>query len=514
MPLVFVSHASSDKPKLRPIIDALFDEGYDIFFDNPNKLRPRYSREERRTKFKRLKNVADYQGQLQEALRQCDVVLGCLTPELHNDKRVWEDELKFGLTADKLVCCRLGDFASSDLPKDVGGMLSPGRLQGLKVDPDLLVSGEQKRDRGEKLNDAEEDAADNLETILDDIRDLLEGVDRDRNDANAESLEVQQHVETRISSDAVLAAVSTLPRIATVRTYQAAVNARSVADVTPFLVAGPHNEMVDMFARNTPTIGTNLGRDRDDTVIYEVTASLSSSIGLDDQLFEGLNLELNPPVDPSIYAVDRAKAIAGSLQADKRASKFIVYSPVGARELEAGLDPVRAWLSFWAGVRKASTVPLAGVVPVLPIVLDSAKPGWDLCDQTRMRRDDSVPEKLEQSGILSFWREKRCANAELHAGLTALSRDSEIDFGISASYLPLLTPLRWSEIRADLKKAVDEPNFTQVRKKIKRFFRKNERGGLDFDGSTVREQWGVPMEEFHRFFSDLLNREQHGNTIG
>lgn len=141
MSFVFVSHASDDKPRVRPVVEALARQGVKLWLDRPGSGARNFNFDQEfidRFGIRGLPTGQTYNSQISEALRQSGLVLACISRSLCVDRRILSQELVIADHDRKLVACIIDDMPFSEIPDDVGGLLDLRRLQAVRIDPIVL----------------------------------------------------------------------------------------------------------------------------------------------------------------------------------------------------------------------------------------------------------------------------------------------------------------------------------------------------------------------------------------
>ncbi len=124
MSFVFISHASEDKPRIRPIVDALRAAGLRVFLDNPD--RADYSEKDIATgDFVRLHYDRSWDQQLREAMRASHAMLVCWSKaarkeSLAADRDTWRGEIDYALISGKALNVVVDEVRPKDLYKGGG----------------------------------------------------------------------------------------------------------------------------------------------------------------------------------------------------------------------------------------------------------------------------------------------------------------------------------------------------------------------------------------------------------
>jgi hypothetical protein len=118
MSFVFLSHASTDKPRLKTIVDALIGAGLKVWLDNPAVMG--YSLQQIKNHFYHLEAGGRYRDKIDAALRDSGVVLVCWSEKARENRDVWHAEASVARTLRKLVACRIDDVDPPTLPDGHG----------------------------------------------------------------------------------------------------------------------------------------------------------------------------------------------------------------------------------------------------------------------------------------------------------------------------------------------------------------------------------------------------------
>ncbi|MNO85071.1 hypothetical protein D3C76_764310 [compost metagenome] len=142
---VFISHASEDKPRVRPLVQALALEGLSLWLDRPGSGANNFQLDEafiRRYDIQGLLAGEDWDDQLLEAHRTCGAVLACISDALCKDRHVLADEIVLARYAGKLVACRVDNLAYGQLPMDLG-LLDGSKVQAPRVNTAIIEAALQ-----------------------------------------------------------------------------------------------------------------------------------------------------------------------------------------------------------------------------------------------------------------------------------------------------------------------------------------------------------------------------------
>lgn len=140
MAYVFVSHASEDKQRLKPLIEALALQGVKLWLDRPGHGESHFNLNQDfidRHGIEGLKVGLPWDDQIMRALRGAGAVLACLSRALCASRQVLVQELLLGKYNEKLVACIVDDLPYAEIPSDLG-LADASKIQAAKIDSDLL----------------------------------------------------------------------------------------------------------------------------------------------------------------------------------------------------------------------------------------------------------------------------------------------------------------------------------------------------------------------------------------
>lgn len=339
MSFVFVSHASQDKPALRPLIDALRGAGLKVWLDNP--AAAGYEADEVLSFF-RIRAGGRWEDEIDEALREASVVLVCwsklaVTAEARamRARTVWFNEAYYARTAGKMVACTIDDLNPADLP----GTLSAQQLPCIDPRP--------SPERAEAV----------MVTLIDDIkRKIAQRLDaRRRNNAPRDAF--APFLADRVEQEA---------------TAHHCLNAAVTHGVVrPVLLMGPANERPDEFLLRLRRTSAEVVADGGPWAEVECDWPLGARPREFAKLYRrNLSAALREP-----GLVDDA-TIGAALE--RKGRPVAVLHRFMAKEW--GPDEpkrIQRWLDYWQAIEEA--VPRLQVVPVLQVKMPSARPGWRQC---------------------------------------------------------------------------------------------------------------------------------------
>lgn len=171
MSFAFVSHASPDKKeRVRPLVKALVHEGFKVWVDVPDisddppglDLPRDYIR---RNGILHLRSGFDYRHEIEEAVREAGVVLGCLGARVSDDPRdIFREELGWAISHQKLVLCVIDETPFAQLP--VEGLSAFADRSGRRVDPAAIGRAVEMFERGSRQDDLPPDIRRQWEIFL------------------------------------------------------------------------------------------------------------------------------------------------------------------------------------------------------------------------------------------------------------------------------------------------------------------------------------------------------------
>lgn len=112
---VFIAHASVDKPRIRPIVELLVNQGFQVWIDKPHELGLPQATENRLRK-DRIRHDVDWPEQIRAAVKRSDVVLGFWSKmALESERRQFQYEMYMGLIQGKLQQCRFDNLTEREI---------------------------------------------------------------------------------------------------------------------------------------------------------------------------------------------------------------------------------------------------------------------------------------------------------------------------------------------------------------------------------------------------------------
>lgn len=129
MSFVFISHASEDKPRIRPIVDAVRSAGLRVFLDNP--VKAGYSAEEAET-ILCIREGERWEEEIDKAKRAAGCILVCWSERATaagvmdgTARLIWMGEADYARTEKKLVACTIDGVNPASLPGTHSGQQMP-----------------------------------------------------------------------------------------------------------------------------------------------------------------------------------------------------------------------------------------------------------------------------------------------------------------------------------------------------------------------------------------------------
>src|SRR6516225_2351451 len=117
MSFIFISHANSDKPKIKHILDALIAHEVKVWIDDPAAPALGYNAQQIKAHFYRIRAGGRWQDEIEDALRAADVVLVCLSEHFKEaDRYIFHEEATIARYERKLICCQIDEVDLKTLP--------------------------------------------------------------------------------------------------------------------------------------------------------------------------------------------------------------------------------------------------------------------------------------------------------------------------------------------------------------------------------------------------------------
>ncbi|MCZ8280006.1 MAG: toll/interleukin-1 receptor domain-containing protein [Acetobacteraceae bacterium] len=344
MSFVFISHASEDKRRIRPIIDSILAAGLKVFIDDP--ARAGFGGESVHG-FVRLHADRAWKDQLDEAMAASACALVCWSRHADVRRRGWLDEVAQARGANKLVSCVIDDVPIRTLPAQAN--------QQQIINLDLAR-------RGNPATAAEWYG--HMALLLEDIRRTIQAVtDGRRPSQRALQLRVKQQpapsaeklpwlADRRAQSEALRRAIDT---------------ASGDRRIVPVVLLAPRNELPDEFLDGMAMVGTHNPQGR---LWHPLHVDWPTSTVSPEEFVERYHVNLRFNLEVSGARSDQE--IATALGNHPLVLVEHVIEASEWRREEPAL--VLAWLRFWR--RLGEGFPGLRVVLILRVNLPRARPGW------------------------------------------------------------------------------------------------------------------------------------------
>jgi hypothetical protein len=345
MTFVFLSHASPDKKKLRPIVGALIKADIKVWIDNPAAMG--FTASEIKTHFHYLEAGGLYLTGLDKALAEANAVLVCWSKKARKSNAVRKEADK-AREKGKLVACRIDDVDPETLPNGHKDQ----HIHDLRTDfPIWRFSRSKRRPRPQTEIDAM------LSMLVRDVKTKMSetATRRARSKPPRDHLPPPYLVNRNAQESAVQRAVDTV---------------KDDGGVWPFLIAGPENECLDEFLRRLKLdCAKRLKQAWHE--IDNICWPRQCAPGEFAARYSGdLARSLERPSNAS--ASDIAQALS------KKKQPVAIISPMGVEEWEQDeRERVGEWLAWWRSFENLK--PRFAAIPILKIKMAPAKPGWRDC---------------------------------------------------------------------------------------------------------------------------------------
>lgn len=349
-PFVFVSHASDDKKRMRPLLEALIAAGLKIWLDKPEEAG--FTARECEQYFYCIAAGQRWEDEIDKAKRDAACILVCWSRRaidkdvMAGSKRLtWMGEADYGRTEGKLVSCTIDDVSPAALPGTFG-------LQHVTcVDAGRLPEYQRAA----------------LATVIAAINDKIAQTLEKRLRANLQDKPavgfrdpfLRYYANRAVQQNEIFEAVDAI-----------------IADsgARPVIVAAPDNERPDEFfdrmCRDSTKVLPNGSRWKAIWVEWPRSGTPKQFADAYRRLLWA-ELRMSGPSNDA--------AIAGAIAAKGVSS--VVFHRIHASDWSIG-EPgrIQAWLDYWHGLAAQSRV---RVVPWLQIKMTAAKPGWLDCPPGR-----------------------------------------------------------------------------------------------------------------------------------
>jgi hypothetical protein len=141
MSFVFVSHTAHDKPRIRPLIEALtIHHSMTFWLDRPGHGESHFGFDRdfiEKYGIIGIKSGEDYRLAILEATSECAAVLACFSRQWSSERRVLHQELILAQQQKKLVACVVDDIPFGELPADLG-LADASTMQAARINADAL----------------------------------------------------------------------------------------------------------------------------------------------------------------------------------------------------------------------------------------------------------------------------------------------------------------------------------------------------------------------------------------
>lgn len=390
MSFVFLSHARTDKPKIRYIVDTLIAAGLKVWLDNPSAMG--FNAKEIQEHFYRLKIGDRFRDQIDEGLREAGAVLVCWSEAARKDRNVWFSEATVARTLEKLVACYIDDVDLAALPDN------HGEEQILDLRKDLPATGGMQKNIKTQL-----------ELLIRDVKaKMASTAGQDVEQRKRRQSFIPYLINRTKQEEAFASAIS---------------NGAGAGGVHPFLITGPENECVDEFLERVTA--------------YTCPQQLGGQLWQREPVewpFEerparfGRHFKRRLAQRLGLHTQATSEEIAGRLA--QRNRTVAVVSLMRAEEWQAD-EPqrIKEWLSWWQHFHvNASRL---SVFPILCVKMPAAKAGWQECprgwtaDATMTRR---------------IWRDAKQLRAQGDGFLRLFSSNGKVDLPLEVP--PMLHPVK------------------------------------------------------------------------
>jgi hypothetical protein len=355
MSFVFISHASSDKPKIKHIVDKLIASEIKVWLDDPTAPALRYGAQEIKAHFHRIHAGGPFYDQIKEALRQSDVVLVCFSEHFREPARdIFYSEAAIADYEGKLVSCRIDDVDPNTLPPRFAAQ----HVADLRMDLPHSDGGASRSGRRPRPQNELEGL---LENLVADIRRKMLNVRFDRALCRGpRDPFIPYLIDRKDHLDAVGIAIDEI---------------KAAGGVRPFLIAGPENECVEEFRRRlddyyVPKVGLGGGRSW-----YRLMVEWpSSKTALKESYKRRLAEALGVPASSTLETIG-----AQLKQLGRPANVVTLMTPGSWQDNEQ--KRILDWLTLWNELEVAARGFAA--VPMLCMTFPPANPGWKECPPGR-----------------------------------------------------------------------------------------------------------------------------------
>jgi len=348
MSFVFISHASADKTRIRPIVDALLDARIKVWLDNP--VKAGYSAAETEAKFLRLHADQPWEEEIREALKKSALVIGCFSRHFEkNTRHTLHDEIANAVYDGKLIACRIDDVTTDDLPASYRGNQAP------KLDRAWDLSSAAADG---SADEAQRMAGETLKLFINDVKDRLRSrLETEARDRAAVDDFLPYLIDRTSQEGDVCDALEDL--------------SRARGGVRPMFLAAPSNECPDEFRDRLKrfTAPAILAGQPLDIIVVDWPAATELS---------GFQAEYRK-------RLSRAVKLPGTASPDELASELAsrprppaVFSFLTCESFHHDSDKrIRNWLEFWQDV--GWRAPGLKAMPILELLFPESPAGWSGC---------------------------------------------------------------------------------------------------------------------------------------
>ncbi len=147
---VFISHAGIDKPVIEPLVRAMvLSKGITLFVDNPGDERwsftPKETEEfEREGLLDTIREGYPYDDELKRGLRNCDVILLCLSKNVSKLKDIIISEISRAADEGWLVPVVVDNVERDKIPQNLG-LFRAQYAQSRRLKTDTVLSAVQNK---------------------------------------------------------------------------------------------------------------------------------------------------------------------------------------------------------------------------------------------------------------------------------------------------------------------------------------------------------------------------------
>lgn len=401
--IVFISHASADKPRIKFITDYLIKRNADpsetkkfsLFIDKPIEMG--YDLD--KIKLHKIRSLNDnietveWTSGILDNCGSCSYMIGIISGNLTPESQVWQNELVIGKARKRLLLCKIEKFEREELGS--------------------LVDRSQTIDLSDNLN--EQQKREYLAIIYDKI------IDTCFRESTSDSLFDAPPLNYREIAKRLPLVIARQDHRSAVRT--AAAEVRKQGSLCPTIIVGPENELTERLLE-TLDLEHMLGSTNQEQDSFVIRAIDWPNTGR--EFVATYRLKLGKQMCGDEQAVDGAIATA----LGRIGHNVVLMSTVYSDEPRNFAAEVAAWVEYWtAWVGDPMT--RNGIAPVLLIVLPKASVGWD-------NEEPRVPPLAKQDRV------QHLANCTLIDQLTGIALAVSPKLKLIR---PPLTPVRKGDFR-------------------------------------------------------------------